>query len=96
MMPCRITDAYYKECDEMIEEELPMKSMHELSLYELMGDEHDVWLKKDKQFGFNLEINDWSGKLLIQEKNIHPVAAEGFAGFCRAYLACYEKESSAC
>jgi hypothetical protein len=96
MMPCRITDEYYKEYDEAIDEELPLKSMNELSLYELMADEYDVWLKKDKQFGFNLEINDWDGKLLIQEKNIHPAAAEGFAVFCRAYLACYEKESSSC
>lgn len=65
--------------------------MNEITLYDLMAEDLDVWLVKSKGFGFDLEIDGESGDELVREKGIHPAAADSFADFCRRYLACYDK-----
>ena len=71
-----------------------MKTIQDVTLSDLMGTDLDVWLSKNKGFGFNLQIDDESGCALIDENNVHPYAAESFADFCRSYLACYDKAAS--
>lgn len=70
-----------------------MKTMNDITLHDLMGQDLDVWMKKDS-FGFNLQIDDENGDIMIDEGNVHPFAAESFADFCRRYLACYDKVAS--
>ncbi len=67
-----------------------MKSINEVTLYELGGEDHDVWLSVNKQFGFNLEIENEAGETFVEE-GLHPYAAESLAHFCRSYLRFYDK-----
>lgn len=69
-----------------------MKHLTEITLYDLMAEDLDVWVTKDKTFGFNLEIDDENGEPLVREEAIHPYAADSFADFCRRYLAAYDKQ----
>ena len=87
-MPCRITDEHVYNPWEG-EEYSPKRTLEDLSIAELMGDDHSVWLSKNKQFGFILEIENDEGQTII-EKCIHPYAAESLASFCRRYLNFYE------
>ncbi|CAB4152188.1 hypothetical protein UFOVP685_27 [uncultured Caudovirales phage] len=68
-----------------------MLKLTEITLYDLMAEDLDVWIKIDKKFGFNLQIDDENGDILIDEEHIHPCAADSFANFCRRYLACYDR-----
>lgn len=89
-MPCRITDEWAYNPAEMDANNEPERTIHDISIAELMGENHAVWLGKNKEFGFVLEIESDDGKTVI-EKCIHPYAAESLAGFCRRYLNSYEK-----
>lgn len=89
-MPCRITDENYYNPWEGAPDNAPRRTIHDLTIAELMGDDHSVWLGKNKEFGYILEIEDEEGKT-ISEKGIHPYAAESLAYFCRRYLNSYEK-----
>ena len=87
-MPCRITDEnIYNPWEGELDP--PERTIHDLTVAELMGDDHSVWLGKNKEFGYILEIEDDEGKT-ISEKGIHPYAAESLAGFCRRYLTMYD------
>jgi len=67
-----------------------MKTLNDVTLYDLMAEDLDVWLGKNKEFGFVLQIDDENGEELVDEKQIHPAAAESFADFCRRYLHSYD------
>jgi hypothetical protein len=66
------------------------KTINELTLYELAGEDFDVWLSENKKFGFDLELEREDGQVFV-EKGIHPYAAESLADFCRRYLHAYER-----
>lgn len=71
-----------------------MKTLNDVTLYDLMAEDLDVWLGKNKEFGFILEIDDENGNELVTEKQIHPCAANSLADFCRSYLHSYDRISS--
>ena len=54
-----------------------MKSLNDITLYDLMAEDMDVWIAKNKDFGFLLQIDDENGDALIDERCIHPGAARG-------------------
>ncbi len=56
-----------------------------------MAENFDIWITKDKHFGFDIQIEDDYGKNIVEEQGLHPVAADSFASFCRQYLASYER-----
>lgn len=68
-------------------------SMNDMSLYDLMAEDLDVWVGASG-FGFKLQIEDAQGNSMINEGCLHPYAAESFADFCRRYLTCYERASN--
>lgn len=68
-----------------------LKSVHALSLGDLMGEDYGIWIQKNKEFGFDIEIENEDTQTVIREKGIHPYALEGFAQFCRNFLDCYSK-----
>lgn len=88
-MPCRITDEQVYNPWEG-KNNLPSRTINDLTVAELMGDDHSVWLGKNKEFGYILEVENDEGEI-ITEKFIHPHAAESLASFCRRYLSFYEK-----
>ncbi len=67
--------------------------MENITLYDLMAEDLDVWVGKNAKFGFDIQIDDENGKPLVDEKGVHPAAADSFADFCRRYLAFYDKAS---
>jgi hypothetical protein len=67
-----------------------MKNIMELSLYDLGAVDYDVWLNKNKDFGYYLEIESEDGHAFIEEQ-LHPFAADALADFCRRYLHGYDK-----
>ena len=71
-----------------------MKTLNDVTLYDLMAEDLDVWLGKNKEFGFVLQIDDENGESLVDEKCIHPYAADSFADFCRRFLSSYDKITS--
>lgn len=68
--------------------------MENVSLYDLMAEDLDVWVSKNSKFGFDIQIDDENGESIIDEKGVHPFAADSFADFCRRYLASYDKASN--
>lgn len=93
-MPCRITDEQVYNPWEGEDNSPPTRTLDNLTVAELMGDDHCVWLGKNKEFGYILEIENDEGQTII-EKFIHPYAAESLASFCRRYLNFYEKIEAA-
>lgn len=69
-----------------------MKTLETITLYDLMAEDLDVWLGKNKEFGFLLHIDNDEGEV-VNEKEIHPYAADSFAAFCRRYLHSYDRVS---
>lgn len=70
-----------------------MKTLNDITLYDLMAEDLDIWVTRHKQFGFNLEIDDDNGEPLIREQGVHTCATDSFADFCRRYLSAYDKAS---
>lgn len=66
-------------------------TINKLTLGELMGDHHAVWLNKSPEFGYDLHIEGYDNDIEINERNIHPCAVESFAEFCRRFLSHYDK-----
>ena len=68
-----------------------MKTLNEITLYDLMAEDLTISVKKDDSFGFDVEIDNDKFDVIIEEKRIHPCAMESFASFCRYFLHGYEK-----
>lgn len=67
-----------------------MKTITEITLYDLMAEDLELWITPNKDFGINIEINNENGEPLMCALGIHPYAAKSFAVFCRKYLSGYE------
>lgn len=67
-----------------------MKTINEITLYDLMAEDLEVWVTKSRKFGLKLEIEDENGDILIQDNEIHPEAARSFANFCRQFVMAYD------
>lgn len=67
-----------------------MNKFNEITLYDLMAEDLDVWVCKNKKFGFDLQIDDENGETIVDEKGIHPYAMESYADMCRRFLHFYD------
>jgi len=91
-MPCRITDErvfnpWDNECDEPL-----LKGLEEVTLYDLMADENCVWVGKNQDYGYLMELeNSESVNPYLREVGINPCAMESLATFCRRFLGFYDK-----
>lgn len=63
-------------------------ALERLSLGAMMGDEFNVHITPNKDFGFDLWME--SDDLELHEKEIHEYAAESFAILCKRYLSSYD------
>lgn len=68
-----------------------LKSLSDINLYNLMGEDHYIWLQQNKKFGFNLEIDNENTETILKEEGIHPYAIESLAIFCKRFLGSYER-----
>lgn len=68
-----------------------MNKFNEITLYDLMAEDLDVYVTKSKGFGFDLQIDNEEGETVVDEKGIHPYAMESYADMCRRFLNFYDK-----
>jgi hypothetical protein len=79
--------------DEHIQDEsVTHKVIGELNVEDLMGIDHEVWLKKTDK-GFKLEIENSEDQVTFTGDAIHPYAIESMAAFCRRFLFFYDNTS---
>jgi two-component SAPR family response regulator len=68
------------------------KSTGGVTLYDLMAEDFNVWLEKDKKYGYNLHLESFDSKCMeVVEDNICDDAIDGFAHVCRRFLHLYDK-----
>lgn len=89
---CRITNENVFNPWELTEEDeqMELKSMTDLSLYDLGAEDLSVWVSKNNE-GYLMHVEDENGNDLMQEKQIHPYAMESIARFCSQFLYQYER-----
>lgn len=68
-----------------------MKTLNDITIYDLMAEDLDVWVQRDQKFGVNIQIDDENGNTILEERQVHKCAAGSFADFCRSYLISYER-----
>jgi predicted flavoprotein YhiN len=68
-----------------------MTSTSNITLYDLMAQDLDVWITRSSKLGFKIEISGENGENLVEEDRIHPFAADSLADFCRSYLRNYDR-----
>jgi len=68
-----------------------MKTISNVTLYELMAEDLDIWVSKSKEFGFDLVIQNEEYETIVDEKEIHPFAMEAYADMCRRFLCFYDR-----
>lgn len=88
-----IIGSNHNDYDEYIYQEdiAVLKSIHAISLGDLMGEDHDIWIHRNPKFGFDIEIDNENSQTILREEGIHPFAIESFASFCRRFLVSYER-----
>ncbi|HWI48381.1 MAG TPA: hypothetical protein VNU45_09195 [Rummeliibacillus sp.] len=67
-----------------------MKSLNEITLGELMGEDIEVWIERSKEFGYDLQLSDYDGHELLNETRIHPCAMDSYADMCRRFVHFYD------
>lgn len=85
-MICRITD---ERIDTPWEEYQEVRTLSGINIYDLMAEDMSVWVGKNKEFGYVMEVENESGEI-AKEAQIHPCAMESFAEFCRRFLHSYD------
>ncbi len=91
-MICRITDETINSpWDETEDEAHVLRSIDEITFADLMAEDLTIWMGKNAQFGFDLEIENQKGETIVSNKKIHPFAIDSFAQLCRGFLHFYDK-----
>jgi hypothetical protein len=67
------------------------KNLSELTVYDLMGEDYNVWIKKNEKFGYDLEIESDNPNERIKIEGIHNMAMESFSDFCKRFLRFYDE-----
>lgn len=68
-----------------------MTTLSSINLQQLMAEDLEIWVTKDKKFGYKVEIENEKGEEIVNECNVHPYAMDSFADFCRNFIAFYDK-----
>ena len=66
------------------------KTIYSMTLADLSGEDNSARLSKNKQFGYDLYIENENCECVLDDRGIHPYAIESLALFCRQFLASYE------
>lgn len=68
-----------------------LKSLERLSIYDVLGEEHNIFLKKNTRHGFDLLVQNVDSSDEFGETGLHPYAIQSLAAFCRSFLRGYNK-----
>jgi len=66
-------------------------NLETLTLHDLMGEDYDVYIRKNEKFGYDMEVSRDAPEESFTV-NVHDFAADALAVFCRMYLSGYERE----
>ena len=66
-------------------------STENVNLYDLMGDDYYPYLIKDAKGDYTITVEDFENNVIAEAAQINQCAIDGFAEFCRRYLASYER-----
>jgi hypothetical protein len=90
-MPCHITDEKFYIQEEEYYEQKP-KTLSTISIYDLMGQDYNVWIKKEPNFNYTLLVeSDEFESDVFAEEDAHQFSLESLAQFCRSFLRQYDK-----
>lgn len=68
-----------------------MSALTEITLYDLMAHDWDIWIGKGKH-GYTVTLkSDHHHGVELKEKCIHPFAIDSFADLCRQFLSDYQR-----
>jgi hypothetical protein len=65
------------------------KTLTDITLEQLMAEDYEVWVGKNRNFGFDIQID--SDKETVCLDGVHPFAMDSFADFCRQFLYSYDR-----
>lgn len=68
-----------------------IKDTSNITLYDLMAEDLSVWIKRNKKFGFDLQIEGDDPTERVEISGVHSAAMESFSDFCRRFLHFYDK-----
>ncbi len=68
-----------------------MRTLNQVTLYDLMAEDLSVWIGENKKFGFDLHIEGDDRETAVEAEGIHPCAMQSFADVCRRFLYSYDK-----
>lgn len=80
----------FYDIEEQPESVLSGKPLTSITLHELMGESFDLWVGKNTQFGYIVELENEASEI-SREEQISPVAMDNFARICRHFLFCYDR-----
>jgi hypothetical protein len=66
-------------------------STSDVNLYDLMGDDYYPYLTKDARGDYTITVEDFDNNVIAETAQINSCAIDGFAEFCRRYLASYDR-----
>ena len=90
-MPCHITDEKIYTFEEEYFEQKP-KTLSTISIYDIMGHDYNVWIKKERDFNYTLRVeSDEFENDVFAEEDAHQFCLESLAQFCRSFLRQYDK-----
>ncbi len=90
-MPCHITDYdYLYQNDNELEVEQELKSIGELTLYEVGAEDLQVSIKKTKPSLYQISIED-EGGVLVTKETINSAVLDSLVQFCRQFLSACAK-----
>lgn len=81
----RMDDIYAGSVQDMV-------TTHSLTMGDIMGEDHDIWVTKGKNNLVRIIVDDETGATILDDE-VNRVCAETFADFCRSYLRYYDKLS---
>jgi hypothetical protein len=71
-----------------------IQSTNSLTVADLMGDDHAVYLNRNKDFGYDIHVEGYDTDTEFEEKFISEPAIDSFAEFCKRFLMAYHRANS--
>ena len=76
--------------DNSAEEPTP-PSTEDMTVYDLMGDDYYPYITKNTKGEYTFTIEDYQNNVIAESNEVNGCVLDGFAEFCRRYLASYER-----
>lgn len=72
-------------------EEPTTPSTEDMTVYDLMGDDYYPYITKNTNGEYTFTIEDYQNNVVAENNDANICVLDGFADFCKRYLASYER-----